>query len=114
MRLANIDGLSDSNIHHTIVKVENALIRLGLFNLAKRHAKPNKPKGHMPKIQVIHNPNSKKVLSIYADERLAYSYHHLFHIVACTRPFLTDHESKQENLPQQPKLFLLQNIRSNL
>lgn len=41
MELASIYGLSDSNVHRTIVKVENALIGSGLFNLPKRNITPN-------------------------------------------------------------------------
>lgn len=33
-------GISESNINHTIIKVENALIKSGWFNLPKRTHKP--------------------------------------------------------------------------
>lgn len=39
MELASIYGLSDSNVHRMIVKVEKALISSGLFNLPKRNTK---------------------------------------------------------------------------
>lgn len=41
MELASIYGLSDSNVYRTIVKIENALISSGLFNLPKRNITSN-------------------------------------------------------------------------